>query len=46
MRFYSPPCHFQLAGDFGVITALQQQFYDLPFARPKPNGLIIHPNTL
>jgi hypothetical protein len=32
MGLYRPPRHFQLAGDLGVVTALQQQLDDLLFA--------------
>jgi protein-S-isoprenylcysteine O-methyltransferase Ste14 len=30
--FYGSARHFELGGDFCVITALQKQFYDLLFA--------------
>jgi hypothetical protein len=43
MSFHGSPRHFELAGDLGVITALQQQFYNLLFARTEPNGLLLHP---
>jgi hypothetical protein len=33
VRFDRAPSHLQLLGYFGVITALQQQFSDLPLAR-------------
>jgi hypothetical protein len=34
--------HLQLFCDFGVIAALQKQFYDFLFARPQANGLLTH----
>jgi hypothetical protein len=34
--------HLELARNFGVVTALQQQFDNLLFAWPKPNGLLRH----
>jgi len=33
VRFYRPARHIQLTRDFGVVTALQKQLYDLLFAR-------------
>jgi len=36
MSFHGAPGHFELAGNFGVVTALQQQFDDLLFARAEP----------
>jgi hypothetical protein len=42
MRFHSPACHFQLARNFGVVTTLQEQFYDLLFARTQANWLFLH----
>jgi hypothetical protein len=42
MRFHGATRHFQLARDFGVVTALQKQFNDLLFAWAEPNGLFIH----
>jgi hypothetical protein len=33
MRFDSTPRHIQLPGDFVVVAALQEQFYDLPLSR-------------
>jgi hypothetical protein len=42
MSFYGSSRHLQLTGNFGVVTALQEQFNDLLFARPQPNGLFLH----
>jgi hypothetical protein len=42
MSFHGSARHFELAGNFGVVTALQKQFDDLLFARSKPNGLLDH----
>jgi hypothetical protein len=42
MSFYSSASHLELFGNFGIIAALQKQFDDLLFARPKPNGLLAH----
>jgi hypothetical protein len=39
MRFYSPSRHFQLRRDFGIVTALQQQFNDLLFPRSQTDRL-------
>jgi hypothetical protein len=38
VRLHSTPRHFELAGDLGIVTALQEQFDDLLFPRPEPNG--------
>jgi len=42
VRFYRSPRHLQLAGDFSIVTALQEQLYDLLFARSQPDGLLCH----
>mgnify|MGYP007135463146 CR=1 FL=1 len=42
MSFHGSPRHVELAGDFGVVTALQQQFHDLLFARTETNSLLLH----
>jgi hypothetical protein len=42
MRFYGSARHIQLAGDFGVVAALQEQFHNLLLARAEPNGLFPH----
>jgi hypothetical protein len=42
MSLHGPARHLELAGDFGIVTALQKQFDDLLFARSKPNGLLVH----
>jgi hypothetical protein len=42
MSFYSSAGHLKLTGNFGVVTTLQEQLNDLLFARPQPNGLILH----
>jgi hypothetical protein len=34
--------HLQLLRDFGVVTALQEQFNNLLLARTQPNGLFPH----
>jgi len=44
MGFHGSPCHFQLGGDLGVITALQKQLNDLLLPWAEPNGLLLHPN--
>jgi hypothetical protein len=33
MSFHGSARHLQLAGDFGIVTALQKQFDDFLFAR-------------
>jgi len=43
MSFHGSPCHVELAGDFGVVASLQEQVYDLLFARTEPNSLLFHP---
>jgi len=43
MGFHGSPRHFELAGNFGVVASLQQQLYDLLFARTEPNSLLLHP---
>jgi len=43
MSFHSAPCHVELGSDFGVIASLQEQVYDLLFARTEPNSLLFHP---
>jgi len=43
MSFYGSPRHVELAGDFGVVASLQQQFDDLLFAWTEPNSLLFHP---
>jgi len=40
--FYGSPGHFQLPGNFGVVTTLQEEVDDLLFARTQPNGLLLH----
>jgi len=40
--FHGPPRHFELAGDFGVVAPLQEQFDDLLLARTQSNGLLLH----
>jgi hypothetical protein len=42
MRFHGSPGHFELAGDFCVVTSLQEQFDDLLFSRTQANGLLFH----
>jgi hypothetical protein len=43
MSFHSTPCHVELGCDFGVVASLQEQVYDLLFARTEPNSLLFHP---
>ena len=43
MSFHGTPCHVELGSDFGVIASLQEQVYDLLFARTEPNSLLFHP---
>jgi len=33
MSFYGSTRHLELAGDFGIVTALQKQFDNLLFSR-------------
>jgi hypothetical protein len=40
--FHSSTSHLELAGNLGVIASLQQQFYDLLFARTEPDSLLLH----
>jgi hypothetical protein len=42
MGFYGSHCHFELGGNFGVVTTLQKQFNNLLFARTESNGLLLH----
>jgi hypothetical protein len=42
MGFDGSARHIELAGDFGIVTALQKQFDDLPLTRSQPNGLLVH----
>jgi hypothetical protein len=42
VRFYRSARHIQLPRNFGIVTALQKQLYDLLFARAEPNGLFPH----
>jgi hypothetical protein len=42
MSLHGPARHLELAGDFGVVTALQEQFDYLLFPRSEPNGLLRH----
>jgi hypothetical protein len=42
MSLHGSARHLELAGDFRIVTALQKQFDDLLFARPKPNVLLVH----
>jgi hypothetical protein len=42
MGFYRPAGHFELAGNLGIITTLQQQFHNLLFTRSKPDRLLPH----
>jgi hypothetical protein len=40
MSLHGSARHLELAGNFGIVTALQKQFDDLLFARSKPYGLL------
>ncbi len=42
MRFYRSTRHFELAGNFGIVAALQQKFDDLLLAGSQSNGLLRH----
>jgi len=42
MSLHGSARHLELAGNFGIVTALQKQFDDLLFARSKPYGLLHH----
>jgi hypothetical protein len=42
MSLHGSARHLELAGNFGVVTALQKQFNDLLFAGAQPNGLRRH----
>ncbi len=42
MSLYGSARHLELAGNLGIVTALQEQFDNLLFSRPKPNGLLRH----
>jgi len=43
MSLHGAPRHVELGGDLGVVASLQQQVYDLLFARTEPNSLVLHP---
>jgi len=42
MSFHGSSRHFELIGDFSVVTTLQKQFHNLLFARSQSNGLLFH----
>jgi hypothetical protein len=42
MSLYCSPRHLELAGNLGIVTALQEQLYYLLFARTEPDGLLSH----
>jgi len=42
MSLHGTPGHVELAGDFGVVASLQEQFDDLLLSRTQPNGLLLH----
>ncbi len=42
MCFDGATGHFQLFGNFRVVTPLQKQFHDLLLARTEPNVLLSH----
>jgi hypothetical protein len=42
VRLYGSARHVELAGNFGIVAALQKEFDDLLFARSQPNGLLRH----
>jgi hypothetical protein len=41
--FHGSARHFELAGNFGVVAALQEKFDDLLLAGSQSNGLLRHP---
>jgi hypothetical protein len=43
--FHSSWRHFELLGDFTIVTALQQQIDDLLIARPNSNSQFLHRTT-
>jgi hypothetical protein len=42
MSFDGSARHFELAGNFGIVAALQKQFDDLLLAWSQPNRLLRH----
>jgi hypothetical protein len=42
MSLHGPARHLELAGNFSIVTALQEQLDNLLFARTQPNGLLRH----
>src|SRR5580704_5369294 len=42
MRLHGSASHLELAGDLGVVTALQKQFNNLLLARSQPDRLLRH----
>ena len=44
MGLDSTPRHFQFAGNFSVVTTLQQEVGDLLLSRTQANSLLRHPN--
>jgi hypothetical protein len=43
--FHSSWRHFELLGDFTIVTALQQQIDNLLIARPNSNSQFLHRTT-
>jgi hypothetical protein len=42
MSLHGAPRHLELAGNLGVVAALQKQLHNLLLAGPEPNCLIPH----
>jgi hypothetical protein len=42
MGLHGSARHLELTRNFGVVTTLQKQFYDLLFAWTQANGLCLH----
>jgi hypothetical protein len=46
MSFHGSARHLELAGNLGVVAALQEQFNNLLFTWSQPNGLLRHHHPL
>jgi hypothetical protein len=44
--FHGSARHLELAGNFGIVAALQEKFDDLLLAWSQPNRLLRHPRLL
>ena len=42
MRFHSTAGHFELAGDFVIVAAFEQQISNLLFAWPQADKFVLH----